>query len=83
MSEKHLGYITVRIPVAMVRESESWEMPEEYTYMVPGQPELVSHDIPPFYHQSLLLERDEMPEPEVTLGGWTSEEIAAAFNPPN
>lgn len=79
--DKLLGHVTIRIPIFEVTESESWEMPQEYTYLATGESELVSHDLPAGYHESLLSERDEMLDQNVTLGGWTEEEIAATFNP--
>lgn len=79
--DKLLGYVTIRVPIFEVTESESWEIPQEYTYLATGESELVSHDLPTDYHESLLFERDEMLERDVTLGGWTEEEIAAAFKP--
>jgi hypothetical protein len=46
MSEKKIGHLLVRVPIFAVTESESWEMPEEYTYIAPGDAELIEHTIP-------------------------------------
>jgi hypothetical protein len=75
MSDDNLiGYITLRIPLHRVVESESWEMPEQYVYLEPGPAEIVTHDIPLSWHEHL---RDEMIECGVDLGTWGPEELAA------
>jgi hypothetical protein len=69
-----IGYITLRIPLRRVVESESWEMPKEYTYLEPGPAEIVTHDIPLSWHENL---REEMLECGVDLGTWGEAELAA------
>jgi hypothetical protein len=81
MSSRHLGYVTIRVPITEVTESESWEIPEKYTYLEVGESELIEHDIPERYHEWVLLSRDEMYEHDISLGGWTSEEVAATHVP--
>lgn len=74
-----LGYVTVRIPIHAVTESESWEMPQEYTYLQPGDAELVTHDIPQGWHESL---REQLIEFGLSYAPWTQEEIAAKSTRP-
>ncbi|MBG0738726.1 hypothetical protein IV500_04745 [Paeniglutamicibacter antarcticus] len=70
-----VGYITLRVPIRLIKESESWEIPEVYTYLQPGEPELVSHDIPAAWHERL---REELEEGGgIEVGQWGPEELAA------
>lgn len=78
--DKLLGYVTIKIPIFEVTESESWEMPQEYTYLATGESELVSHDIPTGYHE-WLLPSEQMLEWEITPENWTPEQIATSFKP--
>lgn len=74
--DRLLGHVTVRIPIYEVTEQESWEIPEWYKYLTPGDSELVSHDIPEEYHEWLVPSAG-MIEWELTPENWTEEEIAA------
>lgn len=74
--DRLLGHVTVRIPIYEVTEQESWEIPEWYKYLTPGDSELVSHDIPEGYHE-WLLPSEGMIEWELTPENWTEEEITA------
>lgn len=76
---QNLGYVTIRIPVMAVTESESWEIPQEYTFLDPGEAELVSHDIPSGWHESL---REHLVESGVHLAYWTPEEVASTCTLP-
>jgi hypothetical protein len=69
-----VGHVTIRIPIWAVTDSESWEIPKEYTYLAPGDAELVSHDIPVGWHESL---REELIESGISYAEWTDEELAA------
>ncbi|MBT2549741.1 hypothetical protein [Arthrobacter sp. ISL-65] len=70
-----IGYITLRVPVFQERESESWEIPEEYFYLRAGEAELVSHDIPAALHECT---RDELIEcGGISLAPWDAAEMAA------
>lgn len=70
-----IGYITLRVPIHLVKESESWEMPQVYSYLQSGEPELVSHDIPISFHEHL---RDELVEcGGIEVGKWGPTELAA------
>lgn len=75
LGEKLIGHVTIRVPVYEVRDQESWEIPEEYTYLAPGDAELVTHDIPESWHEAL---REQMAEHGIDLAEWTPEQIAAA-----
>lgn len=77
--DQPLGYVTIRIPVMSVTESESWEIPEEYTYLDPGEAELVSHDMPVGWHESL---REQLIESGIYLAQWTPEQIASTCTRP-
>lgn len=69
-----IGYLTVRIPIRLVEESESPEMPEVYTYLDAGPAELISHDIPIAFHEHL---RDELVESGgIEVGEWGPAELA-------
>lgn len=70
-----IGYVTIRVPIHAVTESESWEIPQEYTYLQPGDAELVTHDIPAGWHELL---REQLVESGIPLAPWTDEEVAAA-----
>lgn len=73
-TEEPIGHITLRVPVFLVTESESWEMPKEYTYLAAGEAELVSHDIPFGWHESL---REELIESGgIEMDNWTPEQLA-------
>lgn len=74
-----IGYVTVRIPIHAVTESESWEIPQEYTYLQSGDAELVTHDIAAGWHESL---REQLIEFGVSYAPWTEEEIAAKSTRP-
>lgn len=70
-----LGHLTVRIPIRLVEESESPEIPEVYTYLDAGPAELVSHDIPASWHAYL---RDELVESGgIEVGAWGPAELEA------
>lgn len=77
--EQPLGYVTIRIPIFTETESESWEMPQEYTVLAPEQDELVSHDMPFHWHDSL---REQLVESGIELAYWTPEQIAATCTLP-
>lgn len=77
--EQPLGYVTIRIPVMAVTESDSWEIPQEYTYLAPGDAELVSHDIPAGWHESL---REQLIESGIHLADWTPDELASTCTRP-
>lgn len=68
-----IGYVTLRVPIRLVEESESPEMPEVYTFLETGEAELVTHDIPAAWHEHL---RDEMIECGIHLGDWGPAELA-------
>jgi hypothetical protein len=74
-----LGYVTIRIPIRSVVERESWEIPQEYTVLEVGDAELVSHDMPVGWHESL---REELIESGIPLANWTDEEVADACTRP-
>jgi hypothetical protein len=78
--DKLLGHVIIRIPIYEVTESESWEIPEEYTYLATGESELVSHDIPTGYHE-WLMPSQEMLDWEITPENWTKDEISATYSP--
>lgn len=80
LGDKLLGHVTVRIPIYEVTDQESWEIPEEYTYLATGETELVSHDIPEEYHE-WLLPSAEMLDWEVTPENLTRENITATYKP--
>jgi hypothetical protein len=77
--DQPLGHVTIRIPVRSVTESESWEIPQEYTYLEPGEAELVSHDMPSGWHESL---REQLIESGIHLADWTPQELAATCTRP-
>lgn len=78
--DEPLGYVTIRIPVRAVTDRESWEIPEEYTYLEPGEAELVSHDMPAGWHESL---REQLIEfGGISLAQWTPEEVASTCTRP-
>lgn len=69
-----IGYVTLRVPIRLVEESESFEIPEVYTYLQPGDAELVSHDIPAAWHKHL---REEIIEcGGISPAEWTEKELA-------
>lgn len=70
-----IGHITLRIPIHAYRESESWEIPEEYIVLEPGEAELVEHDMPAGWHASM---REMLTESGITTAPWTDEQIAEA-----
>lgn len=78
-ADELIGHLTVRIPVYAVTESESWEIPEEYTYVNAGDAELVSHDVPASWHGNL---REDLIEGGLTLAPWSVEELAAKTTTP-
>ncbi|WP_139187290.1 hypothetical protein [Pseudarthrobacter chlorophenolicus] len=78
-TDQPLGYVTIRIPIHAVTESESWEIPQEYTYLEPGEAELVTHDMPSGWHESL---REELIESGIRLAQWTPEELASTCTRP-
>lgn len=74
MSSRPVGYLTLRVPISLVEESESPEMPEVYTYVDAGPAELVSHDIPASMHAYL---RDDLVESGgLQVGDWGPKELA-------
>lgn len=73
-TDQLVGYLTVRVPVYAVTDSESWEIPEEYTYLSPGDAELVSHDIPDSWHEALSHDKQDF---DISLGEWSEDDIAA------
>jgi hypothetical protein len=75
-----IGHITLRIPIFKETDSESWEIPQEYTYLVPGDAELVSHDVPSHWHDFL---REHLIESGVVMGEWTTEHITATCTLPD
>jgi hypothetical protein len=81
MISKHLGYVTIRIPITEITESESWEIPQKYTYLEVGKSELIEHDIPERYHEWVLISNDEIYEHDIALGGWTREEVTKTHTP--
>lgn len=68
-----IGHITLRIPIHAYTERESYEIPEEYTVLEPGDAELVEHDMPASWHASLP---EYMGEWGIARGEWTDEHIA-------
>ena len=78
-SDQPFGYVTIRIPVRLVTESESWEMPQPYTVLEVGEAELVAHDMPPAWHSCL---REELVEAGIDMADWTDEEVTAACTRP-
>ncbi|WP_422759122.1 hypothetical protein [Paenarthrobacter sp. C1] len=73
-AEEPIGHLVFRVPVFRVTESESWEVPKEYTYLAPGDAELISHDIPASFHETL---REELIEARyVEYGDWGPKELA-------
>lgn len=68
-----IGHITLRIPIHASTERESWEIPEEYTVLEPGEAELVEHDLPAGWHPTM---REMLTESGITVGPWTDEHIA-------
>lgn len=73
MSIRPVGYLTLRVPISLVEDRESWEIPQPYTYLDAGPAELVSHDIPVSFHASL---RDDLVEIGGIRGTWGAEETA-------
>lgn len=70
-----LGHITFRVPILLVEESESPEMPEVYTYPDVGPAEIISHDIPVAWHAHL---RDDLVEAcSFDVGEWGPADLAA------
>lgn len=69
-----IGHLTVRIPIRLVEDQESWEIPQVYTYLAAGPAELVSHDVPVEFHGHL---RDELVESGgIEVGEWGPVELA-------
>lgn len=68
-----IGHITLRIPIHAYTDRESWEIPEEYTYLEPGQAELVEHDMPAGWHAHM---REALIESGTRCAAWTDEQIA-------
>lgn len=74
LGETLLGHLTIRVPVYQVRDQESWEIPQEYTYLAAGAAELASHDLPLEWHESL---RDDLVEAGgIEIGEWGPKELA-------
>lgn len=70
-----IGHLTVRIPIHLVEDQESWEIPQIYTYFSAGAAELVSHDIPVEFHEHL---RNELVESGgIEVGEWGPADLAA------
>lgn len=72
-AEKPLGYVTLRVPIMAVTDSESWEIPEEYTYLRPSKAEIVGHDIPERDWQHL---RADIQDHGVELEDWTIQKLS-------
>lgn len=73
-AEELIGHIVFRVPILRVTDRESWEIPQEYTYLAPGDAELVSHDIPSALHETL---RDDLIEARyLEYGDWGAKELA-------
>jgi hypothetical protein len=74
MSSRPIGYLTLRVPISLVEESESPEIPEVYTYLDAGPAELVSHDIPTSFHAHL---HDDLVEVlGLAVGDWGPKKLA-------
>lgn len=73
-----IGYVTIRIPIVTVTESESPEIPQEYTYLEPGEAELVSHDMPSGWHESL---REQLAEAGIHLNHYVRKLEAGSAQP--
>jgi hypothetical protein len=74
-----IGHVTLRIPIHAYTERESFEIPQTYTVIEPGDAELVEHDLPVGWHGSM---REMLSESGITVGPWTDEHIAAACTRP-
>lgn len=73
-ADELIGHIVLRVPIVRVTEAESWEIPQQYTYLAPGDAELISHDIPASFHGHL---REELAEVRyVEYGDWGPDELA-------
>ncbi|QOD05942.1 hypothetical protein [Pseudarthrobacter sp. BIM B-2242] len=69
-----IGHLTVRIPIRLVEDRESWEIPEVYTYLEADPAELVSHDIPVAFHERMRETLEESGGFQV--GTWGEVELA-------
>jgi hypothetical protein len=70
-----IGHLTVRIPIHLIEDQESWEIPQKYTYVAAGDAELVSHDIPAALHERF---RETLEESGgLPVGTWGEAEMAA------
>lgn len=74
-AEAPIGHVLLRVPVFLERESESWEIPKEYTYLAAGEAELVSHDIPSIWHEHLR--EDLIESGGIEVSQWGEAELAA------
>jgi hypothetical protein len=74
LKNKIIGHLTVRIPVRLVEDQESWEIPQVYTYLETDPAELVSHDIPMAFHERMRETFEESGGFEV--GTWGEVELA-------
>jgi hypothetical protein len=70
-----IGHLTVRIPIRLVEDQESWEIPQVYTYLEADPAELVSHDIPVAFHERMRETLEESGGFQV--GTWGEAELAA------
>lgn len=74
LKNKVIGHLTVRIPVRLVEDQESWEIPQIYTYLEADPAELVSHDIPMAFHERM---RETLEESGgFRVGSWGEAELA-------
>ena len=77
----HIGYVTLRLPIVAVTEQESWEIPQEYTYLDVEKPELISHDIPEQWREAV---REVVRESDIDTSELTEEQfIETATTPEN
>jgi hypothetical protein len=74
LKNKVIGHLTVRIPVRLVEDQESWEIPQIYTYLEADPAELVSHDIPMAFHERMRETLEESGGFQV--GSWGEAELA-------
>lgn len=75
-----IGHLTLRVPIRLIEDQESWEIPEVYTYVAADDAELVSHDIPAEHHERF---RETLEESGgIQVGTWGEAELAATTTLP-
>lgn len=75
-----LGYIDVRIPISVYKQSESWEIPEEYEVMDMGKAEIIGHTIPERYWQSMSMGCD-ISDAEFTFAEFDEDKLQEKWIP--